>query len=307
MYNFVVLSCTFSTKDGIAMPKSIEQLIPIDRLSLTLDAVAKATGINLCVLDVLGNVVVYPRNDAPFCACARQDPALRSRCLTAAGHAAFESARKRGLHVYKCFFGLVDFAVPLFIQGDYVGAICGGSARASLPEEAFDYTYGHLAIEDFPELKKIYDAMPVIEADQFLSSAKLMLKLAKYIEHLEFFAELESETIGKGNNLNKLHPALKYIERHFASPLRIDLLAKLCTLTPTYFSRLFTKTMGMPLSQYILNLRIAKAKELLQNKGIKIQSVAQAVGYDDPAYFVRKFKQATGVTPTEYQTMHTPS
>ena len=63
----------------------------------------------------------------------------------------------------------------------------------------------------------------------------------------------------------------------------------------------------MPLSQYILNLRIAKAKELLQNKGIKIQSVAQAVGYDDPAYFVRKFKQATGVTPTEYQTMHTPS
>ena len=64
---------------------------------------------------------------------------------------------------------------------------------------------------------------------------------------------------------------------------------------------LYRTIVGSTVSQFILEKRIIKAKELLRNKGMKIQAVAEEVGYDDPAYFVRKFKQVTGVTPSAYQ------
>ena len=53
--------------------------------------------------------------------------------------------------------------------------------------------------------------------------------------------------------------------------------------------------------QYITEVRVKKAKEMLSDPAIKIRAVANAVGYDDPAYFMRVFKKLTGVTPTEYQ------
>ena len=58
---------------------------------------------------------------------------------------------------------------------------------------------------------------------------------------------------------------------------------------------------GKTVPQYVTEVRIKKAKELLSDPSLKIRAVANAVGYDDPAYFMRKFKQVTGVTPTEYQ------
>lgn len=281
----------------------IEDLISLDKFKLTLDSVAKATGMNLCVLDVLGNVVIFPCNDAIFCKCARQNPELRQKCLAAASHAAFESARNKKTHFYKCFFGLMDFAVPLFYKGEYLGAICGGSTRADVPTGTLDYLYSELSLDDYPELKKIYDNMPCIEAERYVEMAHLIEKLADYINQFGILMELEEHSSEKGTNLNKLQPALKYIDKHYKDEISVNELASLCYVSTTYFSRLFSRTVGTPLSTYILNLRIKKAKELLQNQGIKIQSVAAEVGYEDPSYFIRKFKQVTGLTPTEYQTM----
>lgn len=58
---------------------------------------------------------------------------------------------------------------------------------------------------------------------------------------------------------------------------------------------------GTTFPRYINGLRIARAKELLLSGTLKVNTVAYEVGYDDPAYFVRKFKQFTGMSPTEWQ------
>lgn len=281
----------------------LEEIVSLDKLTLTLDSVAKATGMNLCVLDTLGNIIIYPCNDAIFCKCARQDPAIRTACLAAASHASFEAARRGKTHYYKCTYGLIDFSVPLFYKGEHIGAICGGSTRSNISDDKLDYIYAPISLENHPELKKIYDNMPQVEEERFLEMSKLVSKLADYINHFGILLELEDHSTKTASNYNKLQPALRYIEQHYKSQITIHELAALCMVSPTYFSRLFSQTMKTTLSQYILSMRISKAKELLKNRSIKIQAVAAEVGYDDPAYFIRKFKQVTGLTPSEYQAM----
>ncbi len=92
---------------------------------------------------------------------------------------------------------------------------------------------------------------------------------------------------------------------HIKSNLNEDIslvrLADLSRLNPSYLSRLFKKEIGQNLSFYIAYEKVTKAKELLGNPHMKIKDVAAAVGYYNPAYFTRFFKQLTGASPVEYR------
>ena len=279
----------------------ISKIAPLDKLKIILDSIAKATGMNLCVLDTVGNVVVYPCNDALFCKTARLDPELRKKCLTAAAHSAFESARSKKTLVYKCFFGLTDFSVPLYYKGEYIGAICGGSARCGLAEDRYDYCQPLMSMDEYPELKEIFNAMPELGEEKYFSIVHLVENLVEYINQNGLMSTMKKLDAKKATGLNKLQPAIQYIENNYTENIKISDLASMCFINETYFSRLFSTTVGSTVSQFILEKRILKAKELLKNKGMKIQAVAEEVGYDDPAYFVRKFKQVTGVVPSVYQ------
>lgn len=280
---------------------NLKDIIPLDRLKFILDSISKSTGMNITVLDSIGNILIYPTNDSPLCKCARRDPAICQKCLTLAGHAAFESGRRKSEHVYKCDFGLMDFAVPIYYKDEFIASICGGSIRCDIPHELLNYTHYELSLDNYPELKKIYDNLPQIEPERFLEMINLIKQIAAYIENYGKIIDFDQSTINKATGLNRLQPALDYIHKNYKSEISLHKLASLCCVSSDYFSRLFTKTLNTTLSRYILNFRIAKAKELLQNKSIKISYVAAEVGYDDPSYFVRKFKQITGLTPSEYQ------
>lgn len=286
------------------MAASLAELVSLDKLKMILDSIAKATGMNLCVLDTLGKVIIYPCNDACFCKTARQDPVLRQKCLSAAGHAAFEAARLNRPICYKCFFGLSDFVVPLFHKDKYLGAICGGSARSNIENELYDYHIPPLPLDSYHNLLKIYDSMPVIEKERFFEMRTLISKLADFLSYYGVIIELENGSAKKATGLNKLQPAIKYIEKNYTQNLSCEYLSGLCFVTPAYFSRLFIKLTGCTVSKYILNLRISKAKSLLLNRQIKIRSVAEETGYEDVSYFIRKFKQATGLTPMQYQLLN---
>lgn len=99
----------------------LSDIVSVDRLKLVLDSLSKATGLNLCVLDDMGGVVIYPCNDIIFCKAVREDEGLKQRCLRLAAHSCFEAGRTHKCIYYRCRFGLTDFAVPIFYRGEYVG------------------------------------------------------------------------------------------------------------------------------------------------------------------------------------------
>lgn len=92
-----------------------------------------------------------------------------------------------------------------------------------------------------------------------------------------------------------------YIQEHYATDLSLADIAKQSYLHPNYFSALFKKKTGVTIRDYILQIRIAKAKELMDNPELKLIDIALAVGYEDQAHFNRAFKNVTGVAPSQYR------
>ncbi|MBR6477315.1 MAG: helix-turn-helix transcriptional regulator, partial [Lachnospiraceae bacterium] len=71
--------------------------------------------------------------------------------------------------------------------------------------------------------------------------------------------------------------------------------------SPYYFSKIFKEATGENFIEYLTNLRMVKAKELLTQTDCSIKEICVKVGYSEPNYFSRSFKKNVGVTPTEYK------
>lgn len=85
--------------------------------------------------------------------------------------------------------------------------------------------------------------------------------------------------------------------RHYT----LSRMAEECHVTESYFSSLFKKVSGKSLMNYLAQMRVEKAQELIASTEYKLGQIAGAVGYDDYQYFTKVFKKISGETPGEYK------
>lgn len=85
--------------------------------------------------------------------------------------------------------------------------------------------------------------------------------------------------------------------------MNIKALSDSLFLDSAYFSRLFKKRTGMSPKQYLLKIRMERAKELLLTTDHSIKEIAATVGYNDPLYFSKLFYKAEGMAPSKYRTV----
>ena len=95
--------------------------------------------------------------------------------------------------------------------------------------------------------------------------------------------------------------AKEYIDTHYDQDLSLESISRQTDISPYYFSKLFKNKTGVTFIDYLTNLRIEKAKELLSDPSRSMKEICSEVGYSDPNYFSRIFKKVTGKTPTEYK------
>lgn len=93
----------------------------------------------------------------------------------------------------------------------------------------------------------------------------------------------------------------KYIQKHYEDDISINSIAAAVYLTPQYLCKVYKKETGDTLNDYITKVRIQAAKELLEDRRLKLYEVAYKVGYKDANYFARVFKKLTGINPSEYR------
>jgi len=106
-------------------------------------------------------------------------------------------------------------------------------------------------------------------------------------------------------NEKKVVVALKaYIDRHLSDDVSLTTLASEAGFNPAYLSRMFKDLSGQRLSDYITELKISRAKELLVGSSLKINEIGNRVGFELTQHFSRFFKRFTLMTPQEYRDNH---
>ena len=133
----------------------------------------------------------------------------------------------------------------------------------------------------------------------FLDETQTIYEMQEFVEeHLQWFGHDHEEV--KANILIK--KVIDYMNTHLSDKdMSIKLLADEVYLTPTYLSSLFKKTTGSTIGQYLTEIRMNRAQELLTDPGWKLYQVAEMVGFEDANYFAKTFKKKTGMLPSEYR------
>ncbi len=107
---------------------------------------------------------------------------------------------------------------------------------------------------------------------------------------------------GKSSRLEqKIHEARCLIDEHHHNDIDMENIAKQLNLSYSYYRKLFRDTVGLTPHQYLLQVRINKAKELLDNYDLSVKEISANVGFTDELYFSRLFKKKTGIVPSKWR------
>ena len=98
-----------------------------------------------------------------------------------------------------------------------------------------------------------------------------------------------------------IRESISYMLSNPTETIVLDTFAEKFGITKTYFSRLFHESTGITFKAYLTDLRIEYAKRMLEDKDISVIDVGFECGFRTPSQFIRSFKNAVGITPSEYR------
>lgn len=122
------------------------------------------------------------------------------------------------------------------------------------------------------------------------------------IKWVSVAADRAVRTIRETHQVNSIAGKIRqYCQEHFAEKISNREIADAVYLTPDYANRVFKDAYGLSIKDYLTDLRMQKAQQLLRDEANTISEVAAQVGFDNFSYFSTQFKKYTGLTPNEWK------
>ena len=144
--------------------------------------------------------------------------------------------------------------------------------------------------------------------DSFGYYERLFSEFRTQGEHFEYVAAVQLRYLlyvfGKSvreNTVGRLDKSIRYIHTHLRYDLTVERLAAMEFLGVSRYREIFRSIMGLSPSEYILGLRMERAKDLLSGTDNTVTAVAESIGYNNRHYFHILFKRHTGMTPGDYR------
>lgn len=101
-----------------------------------------------------------------------------------------------------------------------------------------------------------------------------------------------------------IREAKKYIQDNYRNPITLEEVSSIIGFNATYFSSLFKKDTGHTFLEYLSEVRMNKAKELLKETNLSISNICEQVGYCDVKHFTKTFAKYSGLKPNEYRKLY---
>ena len=116
----------------------------------------------------------------------------------------------------------------------------------------------------------------------------------------QFLTSLAQENGSMTGNYRKVCDILDYLNNCYPEPISSVSIEEQFCGNFDYMNRIFRKTTGTTIFQYLTEVRISHAKELLGTTSLKVSQISEKVGFSDESYFSKVFKRCTGITPMNY-------
>ena len=206
-------------------------------------------------------------------------------------------------------FESTEKITPYEYEKDIMKAMISGriSELQILFEDYYNFMKTHQALrQDFLDsaLRLIIyasstskDDLNINEFERLIQEAETPREVLDLVASLFFPAPSEKET----DFTLQIRDAISYMQENFREDLRLEDVAKIVYLSPGYFCRVFKKATGSSFKEYLHQLRIEKAKELILQTDYKYYEIAEMVGYKNYKYFSSYFNKITGYSAREYR------
>ncbi|GGH09183.1 AraC family transcriptional regulator [Paenibacillus segetis] len=153
-------------------------------------------------------------------------------------------------------------------------------------------------------IEKRFDTM-IHEYTQQPPGYESYLKMLLFELLLFIYRKMESNPRPALNEANLVHKKIfeivDYLNRHYDEQHTIGQISKNFYISPSYFCKTFRENTGFTFTEYLNNVRIKEARNLLTHGTDKISTIAESVGFESLTHFGRIFKEITGMSPLKYR------
>ncbi len=298
----------YNSKDGLRIQKLIKWL-------------TAGKKVHVCIHYLSGDhqedkvLSVSPENKVHYCSFCNTAK-LTSRGLQGCLKCKRKSIRKALLlkqpFTGKCYLGITEIVQPFFSGNIPLGIIYIGNILLETDEQAIKLQIAKMAAITGVKKELLYAELVTVE--KITSS-----KLREYHEIAEIIAScIEMYLAGPFKSKSKQLPqnkatgaheikhwvviqTLDYIHQFYYTDIKLSQIANLYFINEQYLCKLFSKQIGQSFTNYLNEIRIHHAQELLASSDRKIIEVSTMVGFNNVTYFNSVFKEHTHLTPREFR------
>lgn len=190
----------------------LDELISVEMLQKVQDNFSSAVGIAMIIVDDLGKPVTQPSGFSGFCNTVRASDARRDGCFSCDNYGGRKAMATGEPSIYQCHCGLVDFAAPIIVRDQYLGAVISGQVKL---RDAENVALDHIAPPDDSwrqdsRLQALRDEIHEIPFPKLRSAAYALFYLAAYLVEESYSNAVSQELSAK--NLKRMEESKRLVE-----------------------------------------------------------------------------------------------